>query len=209
MIVECKDDPPANPTCPMVPVERRAAAHVALSGVAPQRSPANGWCDCHQQLLRELAERSLRVRPHIWLAEDWFSPRGIPGIAIPFYLAHPRLMRLERAQMHSVEGGAPASCMAIMRHEAGHAIQHAHRLHRRTGMARDSSAHRAPPIPIAIGRIGAAPASFDIFRAGTRRVIPMRILRRRSPCGCALARVGAHATPSGPSRSQSSRTSIR
>jgi hypothetical protein len=33
--------------------------------------------------------------------------------------------------MHSVEGGNPASCMAIMRHEAGHAIQHAHRLHRR------------------------------------------------------------------------------
>ena len=67
----------------------------------------------------------------MWLAEDWFSPRGIPGIAIPFYLAHPRLMRLERAQMHSVEGGTPATCMAIMRHEAGHAIQHAHRLHRR------------------------------------------------------------------------------
>ena len=95
--------------------------------------PSDWVVDSHQQLLQELAERSLRVRPHIWLAEDWFSPRGIPGIAIPFYLAHPRLMRLERAQMHSVEGGARASCMAIMRHEAGHAIQHAHRLHRRTG----------------------------------------------------------------------------
>ena len=33
--------------------------------------------------------------------------------------------------MHSVEGGTRASCMAIMRHEAGHAIQHAHRLQRR------------------------------------------------------------------------------
>jgi len=33
--------------------------------------------------------------------------------------------------MQSVEGGTRASCMAIMRHEAGHAIQHAHRLHLR------------------------------------------------------------------------------
>jgi hypothetical protein len=86
---------------------------------------------CYEQLLRELADRSLRTRPHIWLAEEWFSPRGIPGFAIPFYLAHPRLMRLERAQMHSVEGGTRTSCMAIMRHEAAHAIQHAHRLDRR------------------------------------------------------------------------------
>ncbi len=93
--------------------------------------PSDWVLRCHQQLLQELADRSLRVRPHVWLAEDWFSPRGIPGIAIPFYLAHPRLMRLERAQMHSVEGGTHQSCMTIMRHEAGHAIQHAHRLHRR------------------------------------------------------------------------------
>lgn len=89
------------------------------------------WVDrCHHRLLLELTDRSLRIRPHVWLAEEWFSPRGVPGFAIPFYLAHPRLMRLERAQMHSVEGGTPAACMAIMRHEAGHAIQHAHRLHR-------------------------------------------------------------------------------
>ena len=95
-------------------------------------SQPSAWVDrCHRQLLLELEERSLRIRPHVWLAEEWFSPPGIPGFAIPFYLAHPRLMRLERAQMHSVEGGNPASCMAIMRHEAGHAIQHAHRLHRR------------------------------------------------------------------------------
>lgn len=93
--------------------------------------PSTWVARCHDQLLMELADRSLRVRPHVWLAEDWFSPRGIPGFAIPFYLAHPRLMRLERAQMQSVEGGTRTSCMAIMRHEAAHAIQHAHHLHRR------------------------------------------------------------------------------
>jgi hypothetical protein len=93
--------------------------------------PCEWVARCHRQLLAELAARSLLVRPHVWLAEEWFSPRGVPGFAIPFYLAHPRLMRLERAQMHSVEGGTRTSCMRIMRHEAAHALQHAHVLHRR------------------------------------------------------------------------------
>ncbi|MGH7635854.1 MAG: putative zinc-binding metallopeptidase [Gemmatimonadaceae bacterium] len=109
------------------------------------RSRPVAWVDrCHGQLLLELADRALKVRPHVWLAEEWFSPRGIPGFAIPFYLAHPRLMQLERTQMHMVEGGTPASCMAIMRHEAGHAIQHAHRLHRRARWRQLFGASSAP-----------------------------------------------------------------
>jgi hypothetical protein len=79
----------------------------------------------------ELGARGLRVRPHAWLSAEWFSPEGVPGIAIPFYLAHPRLARLERSQMLEVEGGTPGSCLKILRHEAGHAVQHAYRLHRR------------------------------------------------------------------------------
>jgi len=59
---------------------------------------------------------------------------------------------------------------------------------------------------IDIGHIAAAPDSFGIFPAGTRRVIPMRISRKRSPCGCAQVHVGAPATPNGRSRSQSLRT---
>jgi len=80
------------------------------------------------QLWRELAERGLRFRPHFWLGEDWFTPDGVPGIAIPFYLAHPRLLRLERAQMLQAEGASRAECMRILRHEAGHAIDNAYRL---------------------------------------------------------------------------------
>src|SRR3712207_5133915 len=79
----------------------------------------------------ELDESGLRFRPHVWLSEEWFSPDGVPGFAIPFYLAHPRLMKLERAQMLEVEGGIEKECMAIMRHEAGHAISNAFGLHRR------------------------------------------------------------------------------
>ena len=55
----------------------------------------------------------------------------MPGVAIPFYLAHPRLMRLERTQMLEVEGGTPEWCMKILRHEAGHAFDNAYELRRR------------------------------------------------------------------------------
>ena len=84
-----------------------------------------------ERLQADLDARNLRVRPHYWLSEEWFSPAGVPGIAIPFYLAHPRLKRLERAQILEVEGGTHAECLRLLRHEAGHAIQHAFRLHRR------------------------------------------------------------------------------
>ena len=83
------------------------------------------------QLYGELAEHQIRFRPHCWLSDEWFSPEGVPGIAIPFYLAHTRLMQLERAQMLEVEGGTDAWCMKILRHEAGHAIDAAYRLNRR------------------------------------------------------------------------------
>jgi hypothetical protein len=83
-----------------------------------------------RQVQRELAERDLRVRPHFWVSDEWFSPDGVPGVAIPFYLTHPRLMRLERRFMLEVEGGSPAQCLRILRHEAGHAVHHAFELQR-------------------------------------------------------------------------------
>lgn len=84
-----------------------------------------------EQLYAELAARGLSFRPHFWLSAEWFSPDGVPGVAIPFYLAHPRLMRLENAEMLEVEGGEPEWCMKILRHEAGHAFDNAYDLRRR------------------------------------------------------------------------------
>ncbi len=87
--------------------------------------------DCVLELYGELDQREIRLRPHVWLSDEWFSPGNVPGFAIPFYLAHPRLMQLERTQLLEVEGGTHTECMQIMRHECGHAIQHAYQLHRR------------------------------------------------------------------------------
>ncbi len=82
-------------------------------------------------LTAELEGRGLTFRPHFWLADEWFTPDGVPGVAIPFYLAHPRLAKLELAQMLEIEGGTADSFMRILRHEAGHAIDNAYRLRRR------------------------------------------------------------------------------
>jgi hypothetical protein len=83
------------------------------------------------QIDAELDARGVLFRPHYWLSDEWFTPDGVPGVAIPFYLAHPRLAKLELAQMLEVEGGDPDSCLRILRHEVGHAIDNAYRLRRR------------------------------------------------------------------------------
>jgi Putative zinc-binding metallo-peptidase len=82
------------------------------------------------RLNAELQARKLAC-PHYYLSDEWFTPDGVPGIAIPFYLAHPRLEKLELAQMLEVEGGDEESCLKILRHEAGHALDNAYRLRRR------------------------------------------------------------------------------
>jgi hypothetical protein len=84
-----------------------------------------------KRLHDELERKGLRFRPHVWLSSEWFSPDGVPGIALPFYLAHPRLAKLEKSRMLEVEGGSETQCARILRHEAGHSIDTAYRLHRR------------------------------------------------------------------------------
>src|SRR5256885_17128328 len=79
----------------------------------------------------ELEERGLGFRPYYWLSDEWFTPDGVPGIAIPFYLAHPRLAKLELAQMLEVEGSDRESGLRILPHEVGHAIDNRYQLRRR------------------------------------------------------------------------------
>ena len=99
-----------------------------------------------RRLYSDLERRGLKIRPHAWLSEEWFSPDGVPGIAIPFYLAHPRLERLERRIMQEAEGGDSRLLMRILRHEAGHAIDNAYRLRRRRRW-REVFGHASLPYP--------------------------------------------------------------
>ena len=57
------------------------------------------------QLQKELSDRGLNFPLHFYLSDEWFTPDGEMSMAVPFYLAHPRLERLEKAQMLAVEGG--------------------------------------------------------------------------------------------------------
>jgi hypothetical protein len=80
------------------------------------------------QIREELEARGLNFPLDFYLSDEWFTPDGATAIAVPFYLAHPRLVRLEEAQMLEVEGGEHEWCMRILRHESGHAIDNAYRL---------------------------------------------------------------------------------
>lgn len=77
---------------------------------------------------RELEDRGIAFKPVCYLGDEWFCPDGASTIAIPFYLAHPRLKKLEEKMMMEVEGGNEAWCMRLLRHEMGHVLNHAYLL---------------------------------------------------------------------------------
>jgi hypothetical protein len=84
-----------------------------------------------EQLWFELTDRGIEFLPMCYLGDEWFCPDGVPIIAIPFYLAHPRLKQLEQHMILEVEGGTRDSCMRLLRHECGHAINYAYALHKK------------------------------------------------------------------------------
>src|SRR5687768_771414 len=77
-----------------------------------------------QNFYSELAAKGVSFKPICYLGDEWFCPEGAATIAIPFYLAHPRLKRLEEHMMMEVEGGTEAWCMRLLRHEMGHVLNH-------------------------------------------------------------------------------------
>ncbi len=85
-----------------------------------------------ERLYEELDAKGISFHPPCYLADEWLTPDKTPIIGIPFCLAHPRLEELERKMMYEVEGGTEASCIRLLRHECGHALNYAYRLYRRT-----------------------------------------------------------------------------
>jgi hypothetical protein len=77
---------------------------------------------------RELGEKGIALKPLCYLGDEWFCPEGAATIAVPFYLAHPRLKKLEEKMMMEVEGGTEAWCMRLLRHEMGHVMNHSYLL---------------------------------------------------------------------------------
>jgi len=76
----------------------------------------------------ELAAKGISFKPICYLGDEWFCPEGGVTIAIPFYLAHPRLKKLEAKMMMEVEGDSEDWCLRLLRHEMGHVLNHAYLL---------------------------------------------------------------------------------
>ncbi|HLW55648.1 MAG TPA: putative zinc-binding metallopeptidase [Candidatus Angelobacter sp.] len=80
------------------------------------------------RLYRELDRKGLkRFRPGVYLTDEWGCPSGEPIIGIPFYLADPRLSRLEK-EINDLEDHR--QIMMYLRHEAGHALNYAYGLYK-------------------------------------------------------------------------------
>jgi len=87
--------------------------------------------ECIGQLHKELDAKGIDFRPECYLADEWLTPEKETCIGIPFYLAHPALIRLEKKFMIDAEGETKQWCMKLLRHEAGHAMCYAYRFHKR------------------------------------------------------------------------------
>jgi hypothetical protein len=102
-------------------------------------------------LYAELARKGLRhFRPPAYLTDEWGCPDGEPIIGIPFYLADPKLVALEK-EIDDVED--EREILMYLRHEAGHAFNYAYQLHetgewrRRFGPFNRPYRERYRPVP--------------------------------------------------------------
>jgi len=111
------------------PDERLLQMRIRDLGLSIHGSPLESLIE---NLYEELDAKGIKFRPLCYLADEWFCPDGEAIIGIPFFLAHPRLKHIEQKMMFEVEGGTETSCMKLLRHETGHALNHAYRLYKKT-----------------------------------------------------------------------------
>jgi Putative zinc-binding metallo-peptidase len=94
-------------------------------GLSLESSPVS---ELVRHLYDELEAKGLHhFRPLCYLSDEWGSPSGEPVIGIPFYLGDPNIAHLEDA-LNDVE--TERETMMYLRHEAGHAFNHAYELYR-------------------------------------------------------------------------------
>lgn len=89
-------------------------------GLSLENSPVAPYV---RRLYEELEAAGLpQFKPLCYLSDEWGSPAGEPVIGIPLYLGDPRVAHLED-EINDVETGQEV--MMYLRHEAGHAFNHA------------------------------------------------------------------------------------
>jgi len=141
-----------------------------------------------KRLYSELNDRGIRFKPHVWLSEEWFSPDGVPGIAIPFYLAHSRLMKLERKQMNAcVFFGTKLVTLSTLLFGS---------TSKRAGASCSAPLRNA--IRISISQSQRVETMYCICAPGMPRPIRQKTSQKRLLFGCSHVRAGAGVTKVGP-----------
>ena len=80
-----------------------------------------------RELEYELLQKGItKVKPRAYLTDEWGCPEGVPIIGIPYYLADERL---KAAADEVVEGETESEILRYLRHEMGHVVNYAYRLH--------------------------------------------------------------------------------
>src|SRR5260370_33848068 len=70
-----------------------------------------------------------RLQPRFYLSTEWGVPYETIAIGIPFYLARPELTQIQEEQTCHVEGAGAKDILRYLRHEMGHVVNYAYRLH--------------------------------------------------------------------------------
>lgn len=107
-------------------------------------SPLTSWVERVQS---ELAEKQLQLKPAYYFGDEWFSPEGDAAISIPFFLAHPRLRKLERSFMMECEGESESDFLKLLRHEMGHVFDHVFKVSRRKKWQKLFGSNKKPYTP--------------------------------------------------------------
>jgi hypothetical protein len=97
---------------------------VSELGLRVEGSPVESYV---RQLYEDLDRRGFKkFRPVCYLTDEWGCPDQQPVLGIPFYLADPKLRKIEKA-VDALE--TDRQVMMYMRHEAGHVFNYAYRLY--------------------------------------------------------------------------------
>jgi hypothetical protein len=126
-------------TAPAAPAEAFAFGHSSFQEVAHRAIPIRdlGLTISGTPLEPVLAsfEREIeaagikKLHPRFYLSTEWGVPYDTIAIAIPFYLARAELIVLQAEQACHVEGSGPRDILRYLRHEMGHVINYAYKLH--------------------------------------------------------------------------------
>jgi hypothetical protein len=132
---QTQSDPGALPAIDLAAIAEEQLLGLRLCDL-PLRIEGTWLETCIAQLYAELAARNIAFAPRCYLADEWLTPENEPVIGIPFYLAHPRLIKLQKKMLLEAEGDNPDWCMKLLRHECGHALTYAYDLNRKRSWQR-------------------------------------------------------------------------